>query len=340
MTRPLAIGIAGCGYWGANLARIFSQLEGSTLAAVCDLSAARRERMAEIHPDARIHDDFADLIADPGLDAIAVATPTGCHHEHGLAVLASGRHLMLEKPMARSLGECRELVALAAESGRILMVDHTCLHADAVGEIRRMAGAGDFGTIRHLAFQRLSLGIRQPDVNVAWDLAPHDLSILIALAGEMPAEVSCQGSASGGDGIEDVVHMSLRFPSGLFATVQNSWIEPRKVRRITLVGDRRMLVFDDIEPQEKIRIHDVGTGSPPHYENFGEFSFASHYGDCLIPRLRQREPLAIACGGFLEAIRTGVPPESDGRFGARVVRILEAADRSLRDHGGFVPLGE
>ncbi len=338
MSRPLAIGVAGCGYWGANLARIFNQLEGSTLAAVCDVSAERRERMAGIHPGVRVHADFAALIADPAIDAVAVATPAARHHEQGMAVLASGRHLFLEKPMARSSRECRELTAEAERSGRILMVDHTCLHSDAVSEIRRMNDAGDFGGIRHLSFQRLSLGIRQPDVNVAWDLAPHDLSILLAIAGEMPAAVACQGSASGGDGIEDVIHMSLRFPSGLFATVQNSWIEPRKVRQMTLVGERRMLVFDDLEPHEKIRIHDSAVGRPPHYESFGEFSFAYHYGDCFIPRFRQREPLAVACGSFLEAIRSGVAPESDGSSGEKVVRILEASDRSLRGDGGFVSL--
>lgn len=333
---PLTVGIVGCGYWGPNLARNFSLLQECRLGALCDLDEDRREAMRALYPEVPLYADCDEMLEQRDLDAIVVATPLRHHHSIAKKALLSGRHVLVEKPLAASGEECLDLIRTASSSGLILMVGHTFLYSAPVRMIRQLIEDGELGEIRYINSQRLNLGLFQKDINVAWDLAPHDLSIILHLLGVMPCRVNCQGNAHVTPGIEDVCNISMTFPSGQFATVQSSWIEPRKVRQMTIVGTKKMVVYDDIEPLGKLRIYDTRIETPPHYENFGEFHYAYHYGDSYIPRIEQAEPLRLMCQHFAEAVLTGTPPLSDGFHGLDTVRILEACTNSLRAGGAGV----
>jgi predicted dehydrogenase len=258
------------------------------------------------------------------------------HHRLAKASLLAGKHVLVEKPMAASAAECEELIEIARRKGLVLMVGHTFLYSEPVRKIVELIGAGEIGEIRYINCQRLNLGLFQQDINVTWDLAPHDISIILHVLREMPQVVNCQGHAHVTSGIEDVTNLSLTFPQGRFATIQSSWIEPRKVRQMTFVGTRKMIVYDDLQPLEKIRIHDVRVECPPHYDNFAEFTYSYHYGDCYMPRLQQSEPLAKMCAHFVECVVDEADPLSGGESGLQLVRILEASTRSLRARGGPV----
>ena len=264
MQESIAIGVVGCGYWGPNHARNFNQLQGSRLTAVCDTDPVRLETMRFLHPEATRFRDYDEMLAGSELGAIAIATPLKQHFSLAKKALLAGKHVMVEKPLASTSVECRELIDLAAEHGLTLMVGHTFLYSAPIQMIDGLIKAGDLGEIRYINSRRLSLGLFQKDINVVWDLAPHDLSIILHLVGKTPLAVNCQGNAHVTPGIEDVSNLSLSFPGGRFATVQNSWLEPRKVRQMTIVGTRKMIVYDDIEPMEKIRIYDTRVERPPH----------------------------------------------------------------------------
>ncbi len=336
MVSGFSIGVVGLGYWGPNLARNFSQLAGCRLAGLCDLDDERLEKMRMSHPDIPRYRDFDEMLRDPDLDAVAVATPVRRHFPLAKAALLAGKHVLVEKPLAASSAECEELIALAAERNLILMVGHTFLYSAPIRMIRQLIGSGELGEIRYINTQRLNLGLFQKDINVVWDLAPHDLSIILHLLDRTPSSVNCQGNAHVTPGIEDVANLSLHFRDGQFATIQSSWLEPRKVRQMTIVGTRKMIIYDDIEPMEKIRIYDARVDTPPHYDNFGEFQYAYHYGDSYIPRIEQAEPLRQMCQHFLDSITNGTPPLTCGERGLEVVRILEACSESLKSNGGPV----
>jgi len=338
MNRVLTVGVVGLGYWGPNLARNFNQLPGCRLGALCDLDPERLEKMRLLYPDAACYVSFNQMLEEANLDAVVVATPVHQHFPLAKAALLAGKHLLIEKPMASSAAECEELISLAEDRGLTLMVGHIFVYSSAVQLIRRIIDSGDLGEIRYINSQRLNLGLFQNDINVVWDLAPHDLSMILFLLGSSPSAVNCQGHANITPGIEDVANVSLTFECGRFATVQSSWLEPRKVRQMTIVGTRQMIVYDDIEPLEKIRIYDTRIERPPHYNSFGEFQYAYHYGDSYIPRLEQMEPLRQMSKHFMECIHTGEAPLSCGERGLEVVRILEACSRSLRTNGGRIPI--
>jgi predicted dehydrogenase len=338
MKTPISIGIAGYGYWGPNLARNFDALPGAKLAAVCDPDPARLAHLKRCHPRVARFRDFEEMLNGTNFDALVVATPVATHHDLARAALLAGKHVLVEKPMASSLEECRDLIILADRLGLTLMVGHTYLFSEAVRKILEIIASGDLGEVRYINCQRLNLGLFQQDINVAWDLAPHDLSIILRVMGAMPLVVNCQGNAHVNPEIEDVTNMSLTFADGRFATVQSSWLEPRKVRQMTFVGTRKMIVYDDLEPHGKIRIYDVRVECPPHYDSFAEFQFSYHYGECRIPHLEQCEPLGRMCAHFIEAIESGITPDSCGERGLDVIRVLEACNRSLRSNGGPVSL--
>jgi len=336
MSQGLSIGVVGLGYWGPNLARNFSQLNGCRLGGLCDSDDARLTKTRAAHPGVPGYADFGAMLEDPFLDAVAVATPVRQHFPLARAALLAGKHVLVEKPLAASTAECVELIELAERSRLSLMVGHTFLYSAPIRMIRKIIASGDLGEIRYINTQRLNLGLFQKDINVVWDLAPHDLSIILHLLGRIPISVNCQGNAHVTPGIEDVANLSLNFPNGEFATIQSSWLEPRKVRQMTIVGTRKMVTYDDIEPMEKIRIYDARVERPPHYDNFGEFQYAYHYGDSYIPRIEQSEPLRRMCEHFLESILQGTPPLTCGERGLEVVRILEASSASLKANGGPV----
>jgi predicted dehydrogenase len=332
------VGVVGCGYWGPNLIRNFAALPDCRLHAICDVNPERLKRMQGLYRDAVAFSDFERFLADGGLDAVAVATSVGLHHRMAKAALLAGKHVMVEKPLAASTAECTELVDLAAQRGLILMVGHTFLYSPVVRRIKAIVDAGDIGEVRYISARRLNLGLFQKDINVAWDLAPHDLSIILYILGEQPLRVNCCGSTNVSPRVQDVTSMWLGFSRNRSAIVQSSWLDPRKTREMTIVGSKRMIVYDDTAPLEKIRVFDARVDSPPHYDTFAEFQYAYHYGDIYTPYVKQEEPLRLECQHFLDSIRTGQRPLTDGMMATDVVRILEAASRSLKLDGAAVDL--
>jgi predicted dehydrogenase len=333
MSAPISLGVVGCGYWGPNLIRNFSSLSNCSVNAMCDLSEERLKYLAGVYSAVPAFTDFQQLLRIPGLDAVAIATPVKHHFPLAKASLLAGKHTFVEKPMASSSAECKKLIEIAEHAGLVLMIGHTFLYSAPVQKIGQIIRTGDVGEIRYINSRRLNLGLFQRDINVAWDLAPHDISIILHILGEFPVSVNCSGNAHVTPGVEDVTNMSLAFSQGRFATIQSSWLEPRKVREMTIVGTRRMIIYDDLQTHEKIRVYDVRVERPPHYDTFAEFHYSYHYGDSYIPYLKQEEPLKTECEHFLDCIENGTAPISGGQAGLEMVRILEAASASLKANG-------
>ena len=338
MCKPLKIGVVGCGYWGPNLARNFRSLTDCELTVVCDRDEARLKHMKELFPETAQSHSFDDMLDKSDVDAVVVATPVHLHHELAMAALLAGKHTFIEKPMASSAAECEELLRIAGEHKLTVMVGHTFLYSPPVRKIKAIVDSGEIGEIRYISARRLNLGLFQQDINVVWDLAPHDLSIILYLMGKGPSAVNCQGSANVAPAIEDVATLILSFDDGGFATIQSSWLDPRKIREMTIVGTEKMIVYDDLEPLQKIRIYDHRVEAPPHYDSFAEFQYSYHYGDMWAPHITQEEPLKVECQHFLDCIRSGDTPISSGQSGLESVRILEAASESLKRGGAKVVL--
>jgi predicted dehydrogenase len=338
MAKPVRIAVVGCGYWGPNLIRNFKNLPDCDLSHICDASQKRLNHMKSLYPDLVTHTSFESLLKVPDLDAVVIATPVHLHHSLAKACLLAGKHTMIEKPMAATLKECEELIGIASQQRLTLMVGHTFLYSPTVRKIKEIVSSGDMGDILYISSRRLNLGLFQKDINVVWDLAPHDISIIHYLMDEMPVGVNCQGKGNVTRGVEDISNLTLSFLSGRFATIQTSWLDPRKVREMTIVGTKRMIVYDDLEPLHKIRIYDQRVEKPPHYDTFAEFQYSYHYGDIHVPYVKQDEPLKIECKHFLDCIRTGDTPITSAAQGAGVVRVLEASSESLRQNGAYVQL--
>jgi predicted dehydrogenase len=337
--NTIQVGLVGCGYWGPNLVRNLRQTPECQLKTVCDTSESRLHHMCRLYPEVTMTNQFSDLLQDSDLDAIVIATPVRFHYEMAKAALSLGKHVFIEKPMARTVAEGQELLALAEQRGLILMIGHTFLFSPAVRRMKDIIEAGDIGQVQYIAARRLNLGLFQKDINVAWDLAPHDISIVLHLLDDLPVSVACQGSSHVTRGVEDVTMMNLHFRKNRCAFVHNSWLDPKKVRQMTVVGSQRMIVYDDTEPLEKLKIYDARVEVPPHYDTFAEFTYSYHYGDAYVPYIKQDEPLKLECQHFLECIRERSVPLTNGRLGLEIVRILEASTESLRQHGASVSLG-
>jgi predicted dehydrogenase len=338
MSKQIKLGVVGCGYWGPNLVRNFRSLPDCRLKMMCDISKDRLKHLSALYPDVKGELSFDHMLNGTGLDAVVVATSVKLHYPMAKAALLAGKHTMIEKPMASSSAQCEELVQIAREKGLVLMVGHTFLYSPAVRKIKEIVERGDLGEIRYICARRLNLGLFQKDINVAWDLAPHDISIILHLLEQSPVSVNCRGSAHVTPGIEDVTSMSLTFQKGRSAIIHSSWLDPRKVREMTIVGSKRMIVYDDVAQQEKIRIFDARVERPPHYDTFAEFHYAYHYGDTYAPYIKQEEPLKSECQHFLDCVQQGRQPLTDGNQGLELVRILEASSESLRQGGSPVVL--
>ncbi|HZM05586.1 MAG TPA: Gfo/Idh/MocA family oxidoreductase [Candidatus Saccharimonadales bacterium] len=336
--KQIKVGVVGCGYWGPNLVRNFRSLSECQLKMMCDLSPERLKHLTTLYPDVKGERNFDHMLNGVGVDAVVIATSVKMHFPMAKASLLAGKHTMIEKPMASSLAQCEELVDIARKQGLVLMVGHTFLYSPAVRKIKEIVDRGDLGDIRYICARRLNLGLFQKDINVAWDLAPHDISIILHLLGEQPYSVNCRGSAHVTPGIEDVTSMSLSFHKDRSAIIHSSWLDPRKVREMTIVGSKRMVVYDDVAQQEKIRIFDARVERPPHYDTFAEFHYAYHYGDTYAPYLKQEEPLKTECQHFLDCIQHGKEPLTSGARGAELVKILEASSKSLKLGGSPVEL--
>jgi predicted dehydrogenase len=320
------IGVVGLGYWGPNLARNFDRLPGAELRWICDQSQEARERFAPSFRDARVAGDIDELLADPELDAVVIATHVPSHAPLALRALAAGKHCFVEKPLAYSVAEAEQVVAAAREAGRVLMVGHLLEYHPGVEKLKEIAASGELGDVHYLYSNRLNLGKLRPDENALWSLGAHDVSVLLHLAdGEEPTECEARGESYMQPGIEDVVFCYLRFPSGLAAHLHLSWLDPHKERRFTVVGSKKMATFDDMEIERKVTVYDKGFDQK--FESYGEWMARS--GDIWSPRISNEEPLRIECRHFVERIADGGEPRSGGESGLRVVRVLETLQRSL-----------
>ncbi len=336
----LNIAVIGCGYWGPNLVRNFNSLPECEVTTVCDAGPDRLAHMKKLYPLVKTVAEAGEIFSDQTIDAVAIATPVNFHYELGMKSLQAGKHTFLEKPMASSVSQCRELLALALEQNLTLMVGHTFIYSPPVRKIKELVDSGDLGGIQYVSSRRLNLGLYQKDINVTWDLAPHDISIILHVLNDTPLSVNCQGKAHVSKGVEDVCNMTINFVNGSFCTIQSSWLDPNKIREMTFVGEKRMLVYNDLEPIEKIKIYDKRVETPPHYDTFADFHYSYHYGDMYSPYLKQFEPLKEECQHFLDCIKTNSKSITSGLEGLKVVQILSAASESLKQNGTAVPLGD
>jgi predicted dehydrogenase len=325
---PLRVAVVGLGYWGPNLARNFAAIPGCELAYACDASDAARTRVASMFPSTRLTADLDELLGDPELDAVALATPVPTHADLAVRVLGAGKHCFVEKPLAQSVPDAERVVAAAKAAGRVLMVGHLLEYHPGVRKLKELADSGELGEeIFYIYGNRLNLGKLRADENALWSLGAHDVSVVLHLAGEEPWEVVAHGESYVREGIEDVVFCFMRFPSGLAAHLHLSWLDPHKERRFTVVGSKRMATFDDMELERKLTVYDKGFDEDAR--TYGEYITRS--GDIFSPRIANVEPLRVECEHFVECARTGTPPRSDGASGLRVVRVLAALQRSLQD---------
>jgi predicted dehydrogenase len=334
----MKIAVIGCGYWGPNLVRNFVQSNKVQELICCDLDQKRLDRMKNLYPSAKVLLDYKELLSMPDLDAVAIATPVKTHYSIAKDFLLQGKHVFVEKPFTHSFETALDLVKLAEVKRRTIMVGHTFEYTAAVNKIKAIVDSGELGEILYISSIRVNLGLFQPDINVVWDLAPHDISIILYIMEKLPVSVNCQGKAHFKPGIEDVATTSLNFENGMIAFIHNSWLDPNKIRRTTIVGTRKMLLYDDIETQEKIKIYDKGVEVPPYYDSYAEFHFSYRYGDIHSPRIEDYEPLKRECDHFLECVQEEKSPISDGYSGMRVVSILEASSKSLRLSGRAVSI--
>lgn len=338
MTPKTTVAVVGCGYWGPNLIRNFRSLPDCRLKVMCDLNQQRLKHLHQLYPEVECSTDFEAVLADPEVQAVAIATAVRFHYSMAKASLMAGKHTFIEKPMASSTAECEELIEIAHKQGLILMVGHTFLYSPAVRKIKEIVKSGDVGDIRYISARRLNLGLYQKDINVAWDLAPHDISIILYIMDETPISVNCSGSAHVTPKIEDVTSMCLTFKRHRSAIIQSSWLDPRKVREMTIVGSRRMIVYDDVAQIEKLKIYDARVETPPHYDTFADFHYSYHYGDMYVPYIKQEEPLKVETQHFLDCINRKAKPISSGHQGLELVKILEASSLSLKQNGAAVEL--
>ena len=332
----MKIAVIGCGYWGPNLVRNFCQSNKVRQVTCCDLDQKRLDRMKGLYPNIEVLTDYRALLERPDLDAVAIATPVKTHYPIAKDFLSKGKHVFIEKPLTHSCESSLELIRLAEEQKRVLMVGHTFEYTAAVNKVKSIIESGELGKVLYISSIRVNLGLFQPDINVVWDLAPHDVSIILYLMGEIPVSVNCQGKAHLKPGIEDVATTTLNFKNGLIAFIHSSWLDPNKIRKTTIVGSRKMLVYDDIEPQEKIKIYDKGIEVPPYYDTYADFQFSYRYGDIYSPRIEDYEPLKKVTEHFIDCIKRERTPLTDGESGLQVVSILEAASKSLTLSGRAV----
>ena len=325
------IALIGFGYWGPNLARNFHHLPGAQLAYVVDRDAAAR-RHAERLYGCKTTDSFDDVLADDRIDAVVIATPARTHYGLTKRSLEAGKHVFVEKPLTMDVDEAQEVVAMANRCQRTLMVGHVFEYNPAVAYIKAAIERGDLGDLYYLYSKRVNLGRVQSDVNVLWSIAPHDISITLFLLGQMPESVRCQGASCLSDSVEDVVFLTLYFPQNVLCHVHASWLDPSKTREMTVVGSKKMIVYDDVSTEGKVRVYDKGAFRKGDV-TYGDFQYKLHSGDILIPRLDMREPLQVECAHFIECVQSGTRPLTDGENGLRVLKVLAAGEKSLQRGG-------
>lgn len=331
--EPVKVGVVGAGYWGPNLIRNFSQLPEAELKMVVDLRQDRLDHIKSRFPGDYVTTRSFQELLDSDVEAVVIATPVSTHHRLATACLKAGKHVMVEKPLACSSEEGKEIVALGHAMNKIVMTGHTFLYNPAVMAVKEIIESGELGKIYYVNSTRVNLGLYQPDINVVWDLAPHDVSILLYVLGMEPVAASARGGQFVKPGVHDVAYLTLHFPNKVMADLRVSWLDPMKIRSITIVGSKKMLVYDDIEATNKVMIYDKGVDVQPYTDTLEEFHMAYRYGDAVPYPLKWEEPLKCECLHYLNAIRNGGVVRTSGEQGLQVIRILEAAQKSL-DNGG------
>jgi predicted dehydrogenase len=330
--RNISVGVVGCGYWGPKLVRNIFSSPGADLKIVADLDQERLGHIRGLYPGVATTTSYDELLAAP-IEAVVVATPVATHYDMSRRALLADKHVLVEKPLTNSAETAEALVKLAAERQRVLMVGHTFEYNPAVDYLKDFIASGKLGNVYYVNCTRVNLGIFQKDINVIWDLAPHDISILLYILGIRPTDVSARGAAHVQRGIEDVAWVTLGFENSVMADIRVSWLDPCKIRRITVVGSKKMIVYDDVDPNEKIKIYDKGVDAPPYSDTMEQFRLSYRYGDITTPAISGAEPLAVETAHFVQCCRDGSEARSNGRVGWQVVKILEGAQRSLQNGG-------
>ena len=331
------IGVIGCGYWGPNLLRNFAENEAAQLRLICDLDDARLAAMGRRYPAARTTNDYQNLLADSGLDAVAIVTPVATHFQIAKEALLAGKHVLVEKPLTSTTRQAEELIELAERNRCTLMVDHTFVYTGAVRKMKEILASGELGDLLYFDSIRINLGLFQRDINVLWDLAPHDLSIMDYLIERQPIGVSALGSCHIEPGIENIAYLVMKFPDDFIAHFHFNWLAPVKIRRTLIAGARKMILYDDIEPTEKVRVYDKGVTANRVTDREADYQTLVSYrtGDVWAPKLDSTEALRHVVAEFLDSIVSKRKPLTDGEVGLRVVRILEAAQQSIKEGGNF-----
>lgn len=326
------VAVVGAGSWGKNLVRNFASLNGAALHTVCDRDEKKLSGLRAAFPQAKMATDVGAVVADPEVDAVVIATDAPLHFAHAKAALDAGKHVYVEKPMCQSVEEAQGLKTLSEAAGRKLMVGHLLLYHPAVAKLKNLVETGELGRIYYMYTERLNLGVVRSSENAWWSLAPHDISVINYLFGAMPERVSAQGQCYLQGNIEDVVFATLYFGDGRLAQIHTSWLDPHKIRKMTIVGERKMVSFDDMESSEKIKIYDKGATANLTYNSYGE-AITLRQGDIYIPNINTAEPLKLECQHFIDCIAKDCSPRSDAADGVAVVRVLEAGQRSIKAGG-------
>lgn len=337
-TEPIGVALVGCGYWGPNLIRNFSSSKATRLVGVCDRDQGRLDAVAGLNPAARQFTDFKELLAAPEVEAIAIATPPKTHAPFAAAALRAGKHVLVEKPLCVNSPEGEQLLTLARERDLTLMVDHTYLYSPAVRRMKQLIDSGELGRLHFFDSVRINLGLFQNDVNVLWDLACHDIAIVSHLVDRTPIAVNAHGISHTFSGMEDVAYLTLDYGDNITATFHVNWLSPVKIRQLIIGGHQKSIVFNDLDPNEPIKVYDRGINVADEPESRHGLLVGYRMGDVWSPHLPREEPLRNMVEHFARCIRTGERPLSDGLSGLNVVKILEAAHRSMRAEGRRVPL--
>ncbi len=330
--ETLNVAVVGCGYWGPNLIRNFFENDRVELKAICDRIPERMEKLGKRYPTVRLTTEYSEILASDDIDAVVIATPVHTHHPLAKEALLAGKHVLVEKPMCMTSAECLDLIAIAEERKLTLMVDHTFVYHGAVRKIKSMLESGELGGISYFDSVRVNLGLFQSDINVVWDLAPHDLSIMDYILGKTPRSIHASGACHAGNGLEDVAYITVNFDDNVIAHFHVSWLSPVKIRQMLIGGTKQMVVYDDLEPTEKIKIYDKGIDIQTHDSEEARYKQLVKYriGDMLSPVLDLTEALKLEVDHFVDCVLKGEKPITDGQAGLRVVQILEAANQSLK----------
>lgn len=339
LDKKINVGIIGCGYWGKNLIRIFGQLEFANLIWLCDVDKEKLASFEKIYPKIKVTQNYSDLLADSETDAIIIALPVSKHYSVAKEALLNGKHILVEKPITSNSQEAKELIRLAEKEGKVLMVDHTFEYSEAIKKIKEIIDAKELGDLFYIRAEWLNLGLLQPDVNVVWDLAPHIISVIHYITGLSTLKLNAKAEGYIRKEVPEISQVQIKLENNVSAYLTFGWLEPKKTRRITIVGSKKLLIYDLTNEEEPIKIYDQSV-EIIHDKDIGQLRVNYKYGDTLSPLVKNIEPLKIMCGHFIEAIIYNKTPRSDGESGLRVIEVLESIDKSIKENGVEVSIND